>query len=84
MLVNQMQRDLKSSSVLEVYAALIACTNLITSDMVPAISTKVIKALERVNEVVRKKAIVCMHRFYQIVPEVVSRNGVVEKLCRVL
>jgi len=33
MLVNQMQRDLNSSSVLEVCAALIACTNLITSNM---------------------------------------------------
>jgi len=45
MLVNQMQRDLNSSSVLEVCAALIACTNLITSDTIPAISTEVIKAL---------------------------------------
>jgi len=40
MVVNEMQRDLNSSSVLEVCAALIACTNLIT-----AISTEVIKAL---------------------------------------
>jgi len=77
MVVNEMQRDLNSSSVLEVCAALIACTNLITSDMIPAISTEVIKALEHANEVVRKKTIICMHRFYQIAPEVVSRNDVV-------
>jgi len=84
MLVNQMQQDLNSSSVLEICAALIACTNLITSDMVPGISTKVIKALEHTNEVVRKKGIICMHRFYQIAPEIVSCNDVVEELRPVL
>merc|ERR1740124_333493 len=48
--------------------------------MIPAISIEVIKALKHANEVVRKKGIICMHRFYQISPEVVSRNDVVEKL----
>lgn len=84
MLVNQMQRDLNSTSVLEVTTALVACTNLITGDMVPAISSEVTKALEHTNEVVRKKAIICLHRLYQLAPEVVSRTDVVEKLRRVL
>merc|ERR1740124_1150123 len=40
--------------------------------MTPTVSTVVIKALEHANEVVRKINIICMHRFYQIAPEVKS------------
>jgi len=84
MLVNQMQRDLSSSSVLEVSAALIAVTNIITNDMVPAISTEVIKLLDHSNEVVRKKAIMAMHRFHQLAPEVVERSEITEKLRKMI
>ena len=47
MLVNQMQRDLASSSILEICGSLIAVTNIITSDMVPAMQGLVVKMLPR-------------------------------------
>ena len=79
-----MQRDLASSHVLEVCAALIAVTNLITADMAPAVHTEVTKALDHQAETVRKKAIVALHRLNQIAPDVVTRSDVIEKLRKVL
>ena len=82
--MNQMQRDLASSHVLEVCAALIAVTNLITADMAPAVHTEVGKALDHQAETVRKKAIIALHRLHQIAPDVVTRSDVIEKLRKVL
>jgi len=56
MLVNQMQRDLNSSNVLENCAALLAVTRVITADMVPAVCGDVTKLLTHSNETVRKKS----------------------------
>ena len=79
-----MQRDLASSHVLEVCAALIAVTNLITADMAPAVHTEVTKALDHQAETVRKKAVIALHRLNQIAPDVVTRSDVIEKLRKVL
>lgn len=84
MLVNQMQRDLNSSSVLEVCAALVAVCTIITADMVPALVSEVIKLLAHGNETVRKKCIVVLYRFYTIAPEVTPRAELIEKLRRTL
>jgi len=84
MLVNQMQRDLSSSNVLEVGAALIAATNLITSDMVPAVQVEVNKLMDHQSDMVRKKAVVTLHRFHQIAPESVTRSDLSTKLRRML
>ena len=84
MLVNQMQRDLASSSVLEICAALIAVTNLITADMVPAIQFEVVKMMDHANETVRKKAVIALHRFYQLAPDAVDRHDLIDKLRKVI
>ena len=84
MLVNQMQRDLSSSSILEICASLIAVTNIITGDMVPAMQALVVKMLDHSSEIVRKKAIIAMHRFHQLAPESVERQELVDKLRKVL
>lgn len=84
MLVNQMQRDLQSSHVLEICGGLLASCSLITADMVPAMTTLVIKLLDHANETVRKKAIICLHRFHQLSPELVTREECMEKLRKVL
>lgn len=84
MLVNQMQRDMSSSSLLEVCASLIAVTSIITSDMVPAMQGLVVKMLDHSSEIVRKKAIIAMHRFHQLAPESVERQELVDKLRKVL
>lgn len=84
MLVNQMQRDLSSSSVVDNCAALIAVTNLITNDMVPAMVNDVTKLIDHASDSVRKKAIIALHRFHQLAPEVVTRGDICDKLRKVL
>ncbi len=84
MLVNQMQRDLQSSHVLEICGGILAATSLITTDMVPAVHNEVNKLLNHNSETVRKKAIIAMYRFHQLAPETVTRPELVEKLRKVL
>lgn len=84
MLVNQMQRDLQSSHVLEICGGLLASCNLITADMVPAMTSLVVKLLDHANETVRKKAIICLHRFHQLAPEFVTRDEMMDKIRKVL
>lgn len=84
MLVNQMQRDLQSSHVLEICGGLLAASSLITPDMVPAVSGEVNKLLSHASETVRKKAIMAMHKFHQLSPETVTREDMLDKLRKVL
>ena len=84
MLVNQMQRDLQSGNTLEISGGLQAATALITSDMVPAVAGEVTKLLAHESEVVRKKAIIAMHRFHELAPDVVSDDELFEKIRKVL
>jgi hypothetical protein len=84
MLVNQMQRDLQSANVLECCGGLLAATSLITGDMVPAVSTEVIKLLSHDSPTVRKKAIVALHRFHQLAPEVATKEELQTQLRKVL
>mmetsp|Transcript_29560 Transcript_29560/g.66347 ORF Transcript_29560/g.66347 Transcript_29560/m.66347 type:complete len:429 (-) Transcript_29560:9-1295(-) len=66
MLVNQIQRDMNSSNVLEICAALSAVNKIVTEDMIPAVIGDVVKLLKHEMEAVRKKAVGAMHRFYQM------------------
>jgi len=84
MLVNQMQRDLQSANVLEVCGGLLAATNIITPDMVPAVSTEVTKLLSHDSATIRKKAVLCLHRLYQLAPEVVTKEEMQDHLRKVL
>ena len=72
MLVNQMQRNKSSSSILELCGSLIAVTNMITADMALAMSSHVEKLLDHGSETVRKKAIIAFHRFHQLCSDTVS------------
>lgn len=74
MLVNQLQRDLHSANVLECSGGLLACTNIITADMVPAVATDVAKLLAHDSATIRKKTIVCLHKFHTLAPEVVTHE----------
>lgn len=66
MLINQLQRDMKSSNQLETCAALAALCKLATEDMVPAVIGDVLKLLNHEMELVRKRAVIAMHRLYQL------------------
>lgn len=84
MLINQMQRDLISSNLLEACGALLAVTTLITADLVGTVSTQVMGLLEHSAETVRKKAIIALHRLHQLAPDTVTKRELVEKVRRVL
>ena len=84
MLVNQMQRDLQSTNVLETSGGILACTQIITADMVPAVSSEVIKLLGHDAATIRKKAIVALYRFHQLADEVVSAQEMQDFLRKIL
>ena len=72
MLVNQLQRDMASANHLECWAALTALAKLVTLDMIPAVISDVVRLLDHKVELVRKKAIMGLHRFHQLQPESVE------------
>uniref|UniRef100_A0A7S2WTQ1 AP-4 complex subunit epsilon-1 C-terminal domain-containing protein n=1 Tax=Rhizochromulina marina TaxID=1034831 RepID=A0A7S2WTQ1_9STRA len=72
MLVNQLQRDMASINHLECWAALSALCKLVTKDMIPAVTGDVIRMLKHDTELVRKKAVMALHRFHQLAPDSVS------------
>ncbi|GLD91736.1 hypothetical protein PINS_up000269 [Pythium insidiosum] len=75
MIINQLQRDLQSSNQLEVCAALTAVCKLMTVEMIPAVQPLVLDLLRHDAELVRKKAVMAVHRFHQLNPESVSECG---------
>eukprot|EP01138_Halocafeteria_seosinensis_P011248 gb/GECG01011490.1/.p1 GENE.gb/GECG01011490.1/~~gb/GECG01011490.1/.p1 ORF type:complete len:1111 (+),score=162.69 gb/GECG01011490.1/:1-3333(+) len=67
MLVNRLQQDMQSTNVLEICAGLTAATKLATNDMIPALLPLAEeKCLKHEQAIVRKKAIMLLHRFYQL------------------
>ena len=72
MLVNQLQRDLDSSNILEVSTALVAVCKLITEEMIPAVLPSVSKLLKHEKGLVRKKAALALERMYALNPQSIS------------
>ena len=59
-------QDMTSSDHTEVANALIATSMLITTEMIPAVITPVSNLLTHKREFVRKRALLALHRFYQL------------------
>ncbi|KAL6180865.1 hypothetical protein ACLB2K_047524 [Fragaria x ananassa] len=72
LIVNTIQKDLKSDNYLVVCTALNAVCKLINDETVPAVLPQVVELLAHQKEAVRKKAIMALHRFYQKSPSSVS------------
>lgn len=72
LIVNTIQKDLKSDNYLIVCAALNAVCKLINEETIPAVLPQVVELLGHSKEAVRKKAIMALHRFYQKSPSSVS------------
>ena len=66
MLVNQIQRDMTSTNLLEASTALSAVCKLVTVDMIPAVIGEVLKLLHHDSELIRKKCLCALHRLYQM------------------
>lgn len=72
LIVNTIQKDLRSDNYLVVCTALNAVCKLINDETVPAVLPQVVDLLAHQKEAVRKKAIMALHRFYQKSPSSVS------------
>ncbi|XP_051137261.1 AP-4 complex subunit epsilon-like [Andrographis paniculata] len=72
LIVNTIQKDLKSDNYLVVCAALNAVCRLINEETIPAVLPQVVELLGHSKEAVRKKAVMALHRFYQKAPGSVS------------
>ncbi|CAN6447753.1 unnamed protein product [Victoria cruziana] len=71
LIVNTIQKDLKSDNYLVVCAALTAVCKLINEETIPAVLPQVVELLGHPKEAVRKKAVMALHRFYQRAPSTV-------------
>lgn len=72
LIVNTIQKDLRSDNYLVVCAALNAVCRLINEETIPAVLPQVVELLGHTKEGVRKKAIMALHRFYHKSPSSVS------------
>ncbi|XP_076955827.1 AP-4 complex subunit epsilon-like [Bidens hawaiensis] len=72
LIVNTIQKDLKSDNFLVVCAALNACCKLINEETVPAVIQQVVELLGHQKEAVRKKAVMALHSFHQRSPASVN------------
>jgi hypothetical protein len=66
LLINTIQKDLKSSNILEISFALIMVSKLANLEMVPVLMSLIQPLLSHVNELVRRRALIAFHRLVQI------------------
>lgn len=64
LLINTMQRDLQSSNLVEICMALTTISRLMNAEMTPAVLPAIMKLLAHPREIVRKKAVLALHRCY--------------------
>ncbi|KAI3728002.1 hypothetical protein L6452_16627 [Arctium lappa] len=83
LIVNTIQKDLKSDNFLVVSAALNAVCKLINEETIPAVLQQVVELLGHPKEAVRKKAVMALHRFYLRSPSSVNHlvTNFRKKLC---
>lgn len=72
MLVSTLQKDISSKNWLEQIMALITATKFANQTIIQATLDEVYKKLDLKNEQIKKKAIVCLHRYFQVSPSSVS------------
>lgn len=74
LLINQMLTDLRSDNFLETSMALLTVCKLANTETIPAVQPLVLQALDHKQALVRKKAIMALHRFYTIDPQNLANN----------
>ena len=72
LIVNTIQKDLRSDNFLVCCAALTAVCRLINEETIPAVLPQVVELLGHQKELVRKKAVMALHRFHQRSPSTVT------------
>ncbi|KAH9608623.1 hypothetical protein KSS87_019833 [Heliosperma pusillum] len=72
LIVNTIQKDLRSDNYLVVCAALNAVCRLINEETIPAVLPQIVDLLNHPKDAVKKKAVMALHRFYQRSPSSVN------------
>ncbi|CAA9987308.1 AP-4 complex subunit epsilon, putative [Plasmodium knowlesi strain H] len=72
LLINTIQKDLKSDNHLEIWAALNCVCKLLNSEMIPAIFPIIKNLLNHKNELIRKKVCMLLHKMYLIDPSLIK------------
>ena len=71
LLVASLQKDLQSSNWIEVCMALTTVIKFADLTIMQAVTEPVMKLLDNKNEQIRKKAVMCLYKFYQVSPSFV-------------
>ncbi|XP_030631531.1 AP-4 complex subunit epsilon-1 [Chanos chanos] len=72
LLVNTVLKDLQSSNLIEVCMALTVVSQVFPKDMIPAILPVVEEKLTHPKEIIRRKAVLALYKFYLIAPNQVQ------------
>nr|XP_020514600.1 AP-4 complex subunit epsilon-1 isoform X1 [Labrus bergylta] len=72
LLVNTVLKDLQSTNLIEVCMALTVVSQMFPKDMIPAILPLVEEKLNHPKEIIRRKAVLALYKFYQIAPNQVQ------------
>ncbi|XP_077568206.1 AP-4 complex subunit epsilon-1 [Stigmatopora nigra] len=72
LLVNTVLKDLQSTNLIEVCMALTIVSQLFPRDMIPAILPLVEEKLTHPKEIIRRKAVLALYKFYLIAPNQVQ------------
>ncbi|XP_051918299.1 AP-4 complex subunit epsilon-1 isoform X2 [Hippocampus zosterae] len=72
LLVNTVLKDLQSTNLIEVCMALTIVSQLFPKDMIPAILPLVEEKLTHPKEIIRRKAVLALYKFYLIAPNQVQ------------
>uniref|UniRef100_A0A3B3U3P4 AP-4 complex subunit epsilon n=1 Tax=Poecilia latipinna TaxID=48699 RepID=A0A3B3U3P4_9TELE len=72
LLVNTVLKDLQSTNLIEVCMALTVVSQMFPKDMIPAILPLVEEKLNHPREIIRRKAVLALYKFYLIAPNQVQ------------
>ncbi|XP_013908209.1 PREDICTED: AP-4 complex subunit epsilon-1-like [Thamnophis sirtalis] len=72
LLVNTVVKDLQSTNLMEVCMALTAASQLFPQEMIPAVLPLIEDKLQHSKEIIRRKAVQALYKFYLIAPNQVQ------------
>ena len=68
LLVASLQKDIQSTNWVEVCMALTTVIKFANPTIMQAVTEPILKLLDHKNEQIRKKAVMCLYKFYQVSP----------------
>ncbi|KAL9657487.1 hypothetical protein ABK040_016753 [Willaertia magna] len=68
LLIANIQNDMKSTNFISICCALNAAVKIVNEELIPAVLPQILELRKHPKPIVKKKAIMAIHRFYQISP----------------